>query len=159
MLWHLIDTQGRIVRSITARTRAEAHVALGSGSVVSDASWKLDTHKWKPVETVVTDIIQPQSAKRLQKMPRGYTSTADVAKRLDISPRRIRLLVEQSVMNVALFEYRRYGFTERQIQQLAKLHLATPEQTRLSVSKRRESYLETMRQRYAQGIHGRAMLR
>lgn len=159
MLWHLIDTQGHIVRSITARTRAQAQDVLGSGSVVSDASWKLDTHKWKPVETVVTDIVQPQSAKRLQKMPRGYTSTADVAKRLDISPRRIRLLVEQSVMNVALFEYRRYGFTERQIEQLAKLHRATPEQTRLSVSKRRESYLETMRQRYAQGIHGRAMLR
>jgi hypothetical protein len=148
MLWHLINNRGTIVRSVTARTRAEAQAALGSGSVVSDASWKLDVHKWKPVETVVTDIIQPQAAKRLQKMPRGYYGTAEVAKRLGITPRRVQLLVERSAMPVALFEHRRYGFTERQIAQIAKLHQTTLEQSSASVGKRRASYLEAMRQRY-----------
>ena len=148
MLWHLIDKRGTIVRSVRALTKAEAQLLLGSGTVVSDASWKLDVHKWKPVETVVTDIIQPQSAKRLQKMPRGYYRTAEVAERLGITPRRVQLLVERSAMPVAIFEHRRYGFTERQIAQIAKLHQMTSEQTNSSVGKRRASYLETMRQRY-----------
>lgn len=148
MLWHLIDNRGTIVRSVTTDTRKKAQALLGAGSVVSDASWRLDVHKWKPVETVITGIEQSQARKRLPPMPKGYTSTADVAKRLGLTERRVQMLVAKHHLRVAQFDRGRYGFTERQIIQLAQFNLRTNEQCRSAVAKRVSSYLEHCRQRY-----------
>lgn len=90
--WLRIAPSGEIIDTRRAPDRETAEQILaGTGSVVSAASWRLDVHKWRPVQTVVTDQIQRQKPRRpVVRLPHGMIGTGDALERLGISERRLR---------------------------------------------------------------------
>jgi hypothetical protein len=150
MLWHLIDNRGKIIRSVTARSKPEAQAVLGAGTVVSDVSWQMDKHLWQPVETIVSGNTQrKRKNNRYPPLPRDYYTTEQVAHKTGLKPRRIRHLVEYFNLRIRQFDRGRFGFTKAQIRKLMMLDRQTDMVLRSSIiAKRREGYLATLRLRY-----------
>jgi len=96
MKWHKLDAQGRIVRTVEALDRQTATALLGGGSVVSDASLRLDVFKFKPVTTIVTDVIQPQARKEATyRYKKGWRRLREVALLLQARENQIRHIVDK----------------------------------------------------------------
>jgi len=150
MLWHLIDNRGKIIRSVTARSKPEAQAVLGAGTVVADVSWQMDKHLWQPVETIVSGNTQRKAKNnRYPPLPRDYYTTEQVAQKTGLKPRRIRHLVEHFQLRIRQFDRGRFGFTEAQIRKLIELDRRLGSVLESSViAKRREGLLARLRLRY-----------
>jgi hypothetical protein len=150
MLWHLIDNRGKIVQSVTARSKPEAQAVLGAGTVVSDVSWQMDKHLWQPVETIVSGNTQRKAKNnRYPPLPRDYYTTEQVAQKTGLKPRRIRHLVDQFQLRIRQFDRGRFGFTDAQIRKLMQLDRQTDMVFQSSIiAKRREGLLARLRLRY-----------
>ena len=98
MRWHLIDREsGKILRTVTAISRADAVQELGHGMVVSAASWKLDIHKYEPVVTVVTDITQDQDRKAVVYFyKKGFRTVVEIARDLGARENQIRHIIDDN---------------------------------------------------------------
>lgn len=162
--WHLINNDGDIVRSCTASSRADAVALLGrGGTVVSALSWKHDVHRWRPVKTVVTDMVQTQKKKPYEnfvEIKAGYLRVSEIAQRFDTREGRVRRLIDKHGIPCEVVQHKGrkiQTFSPRSVERIRKLLALEPEHLvpRAIVAKRRESYLERMRQYYAQGIHSR----
>jgi hypothetical protein len=95
MLWHKVDPKtGKIVATCNVTTKLEALQQLGNGYIVSDASWRLDVFKFKPIQTVVTDVVQEQKS-RAPALPEGKIGTARACQLLGIPERQFRHLAEK----------------------------------------------------------------
>ena len=150
MLWHLIDNRGKIVRSVTARSKPEAQAVLGAGTVVSDVSWQMDKHLWQPVETIVSGNTQrKRKNNRYPLLPRDYDTTEQVAHKTGLKPRRIRHLVDHFQLRIRQFDRGRFGFTDAQIRKILECdrRLATVLESSV-IAKRREGLLARLRLRY-----------
>lgn len=94
--WLRIAPSGEIIDTRRAPDRKTAEQILaGSGSVVSAASWRLDVHRWRPVQTVLTDRVQEQRARKIVRLPRGMIGTAEAMQRLGITERQLRHYTER----------------------------------------------------------------
>lgn len=162
--WHLINNDGDIVRTVTASSRADAVALLGrGGTVVSALSWKLDHHRWRPVRTVITDIVQPQRKKpyaNFLEIKAGYLRVSEIAKQFETREGRVRRMIDKHGIpcEVVTHKGRRIQtYSPRSVERLKKFLSMEPEYLvpRGVVAKRREAYLETMRQYYRDGIHSR----
>jgi len=161
--WHLINNDGDIVRSTVASSKREAEQILGPrGTVVSALSWKHDYHRWRPVRTVVNDVSQPKPKKvvAVDAIKPGFVSVSEMAKRFDTREGRVRRIIQQYGIP---YELVMHGgrwiqtYSPRNAARIKK-HLDTqPEYLtpRSVVEKRRQAYLERMRQYYLKGIHSR----
>lgn len=162
--WHLINNDGDIVRSTVASSKREAEQILGPrGTVVSALSWKHDYHRWRPVRTVVTEIVQTQAKKRRVSAPSlkpGYLTVSQMKRQFDTREGKIRRIIQQYgiAYELVLHEGRwLQTYSPRNAARIKK-HLDTqPEYLtpRAIVEKRRQAYLERMRQYYLKGIHSR----
>lgn len=166
--WHLINNDGDIVHTVTASSRADAVALLGrGGTVVSELSWKMDYHRWRPVQTVVTDIVQPQRKKPYEnfvEIQPGYLRVSEIAKRFDTREGKVRRLIDKNGIPCEVVQHKGRSiqtFSPRNVERIGKLLAREPEYLvpRDVVARRRESYLETMRQYYKQSIHGHAKRR
>lgn len=162
--WHLINNDGDIVRTVTASSRADAVALLGrGGTVVSALSWKLDFHRWQPVRTVVTDVVAKKDA-HSYKVPDttkpGYLSVNEMAKQFDRREGQIRRLVQLYNIPYEIVQQkgrRVQSYSPKHVSRIKKLLATQPERLtpRAVVEKRRQAYLERMRQYYLKGIHSR----
>ncbi len=165
MKWHKLDTQGRIVRTVDALDRQTATALLGGGSVVSDVSLRLDVHKFKPIETVVTDTVQTQERKEaVYRYKKGWRRLREIAVLLSARENQIRHIVdkfripsETSIQGGRKIRF----FHPSAVKQIEKRLNNIPERimARSVVETRRQGVIEFYRQRYAQGIHGRTQRR
>ncbi len=108
MTWHLIDeSTGKILRTIRAESRTEATQMLGHGMVVSVASWRLDVHKFKPIETVVTDITQDQQRTTVKyQYKKGYKTVHELCALTGGRENQIRHIVDK---NRIPYEVKQFG--------------------------------------------------
>ena len=161
MKWHRLDLDGRIVRTVDALDRSTAERLLGPGTVVSDVSYRLDVHKFKRVETVVTDKVCDQRPRQsTYTFRRGWRRISEIAVLLGARENQIRHLIARYHIpfEVAVFGGRKVRFYHpeavKQIKRrLDKIH--DNPQPRSTVEKRRRAVLEFHRKRYAKHIHGR----
>jgi hypothetical protein len=121
MLWHKVDPKtGQIVESVNVATKLDALTQLGNGYIVSDASWRMDVFKFKPVQTVVTDIVQDQKPRGPQIIA-GYIGSAEACQMLGLPERRFRVLAEKYRIRPKKIQYgKRYinGYTPSQVEAL-----------------------------------------
>ena len=121
MLWHKIAREtGTILLSCKATSKDEAVSILGEGYIVSDVSWRLDVHKFQPIKTVVTDVVQLQKV-RVIRLPMGYIGTAEVCHTLGIPERRLRVLTQRHRIRAKRLRYgARFinGYTPVQVEAL-----------------------------------------
>jgi len=161
MKWHLLDLDGQIVRTVDALDRATATRLLGPGSVVSDVSYRLDVHKFKRVETVVTDKVCDQRPRQATYTFRpGWRRIAEIAVLLGARENQIRHLVARYAIpfEVVVFGGRKVRFySPEAVKQIKRRldNIQTNPQPRSTVEKRRQAVLEFHRKRYAKHIHGR----
>lgn len=161
MKWHLLDLDGRIVRTVDAQDRSTAERLLGPGSVVSDVSYRLDVHKFKRVETVVTEKVCDQRPRQATyRYKRGWRRIAEIAVLLGARENQIRHLIDRYRIpfEVAVFGGRKVRFYHSEAVKQIKRRLdniQTNPQPRSTVDKRRRAVLEFHRKRYAKHIHGR----
>lgn len=96
MKWHLISSDGEILQTAVAESKAEARAILGSGYVVSDISWRMDVFKFKPVRTVVTDITQDQDRKAaVYFYKKGFRTATEIAGDLNARVNQIRHIIDR----------------------------------------------------------------
>lgn len=162
--WHLIDNDGNIVRSCTASSRADAVALLGrGGTVVSALSWKHDVHRWRSVKTVVTDMVQTQKKKPYEnfvEIKDGYLRVMEIAKRFDTREGKVRRIIDKHGIPCEVVQHKGrkiQTYSPRSVERIKKYLAMEPEYLvpRATVEKRRQAYMERMRQYYAQGIHSR----
>lgn len=160
--WHLINNDGDIVRSAVASTKREAEAILGPrGTVISALSWKHDYYRWRPVRTVVTDVVSTKPKKvepPVSSLKPGYVSVSEMAKQFDTRTGKIRRVIQQYGIphELVLYQGRWIQTYSPKNAERIKKHLdAQPERlmTRAAVEKRRQAYLERMRQYYLQKAH------
>lgn len=98
MKWHLIDKEsGKILRTADAESRKQAIAILGNGMVVSAVSWQLDVHRFKPVETVVTDVVQEQASRvPMYQYKKGYQTVRELAREHGVGENRIRHIADDN---------------------------------------------------------------
>jgi len=106
--WHLIDKfSGKILRTVDVVSRKEAEAILDNGMVVSAASWRLDVHKFKPVETVVTELVQDQKQREpLYRHEKGYKTVRELAREFGVGENKIRHLADN---NRITYEIQKFG--------------------------------------------------
>jgi hypothetical protein len=123
MLWHKIARKtGKILMSCNATTKPEAVSILGEGYVVSDVSWRLDVHKFRPIQTVVTDQVQTHKG-RAPMLPEGRIGTATASRILGIPERKFRVLADKYKIKPKKLRYgARYvnSYTPLQVEALRK---------------------------------------
>lgn len=128
--WHRISPSGAILDTRRAPDKATAEQLLkGSGSVVSAASWKLDVHRFRPVQTVVTDKVQDQRARKVIPLPRGLIGTGEAIQRLGCTERTLRTLAERYRIRAKRLRYGGkvlLGYTPLQLEALRQCLKATP---------------------------------
>ena len=155
--WHLINNDGNIVKTVTASSRADAVALLGrGGTVVSALSWKHDVHRWRPVKTVVTDIIQPQKAKSYQMfedIKTGWLGVSDMVKKLDAREGVLRRIIDKYGIPFEIVSHkgrRMRVFSPASVARIKKHVNNQPDrsQPRSVVEKRRVAFVERMRHRY-----------
>lgn len=164
MEWHLINNDGDIVRSCTASSRADAVALLGrGGTVVSALSWKHDVHRWRPVKTVVTEVVQTQKKKPYEnfvEIKAGYLRVSEIAKLCDTREGKVRRIIDKLGIPCEVVQHKGrkiQTFSPRSVARIQKKIDSEPEHLvpRAIVEKRRQAYMERMRTYYAQGIHSR----
>jgi hypothetical protein len=162
--WYLINNDGAIVRTAVASTKHEAEAILGPhGTVISALSWKHDLHRWKPVRTIVTDVVARKEEKFYKKVDTikpGYLTVNEMAKRFDTRDGRIRRIVQLYGIPYEVVQYKGrkiQTYSPTNVARIRKHLLAQPERLtpRALIEKRRQGYLAMLRRRYAAGIHGR----
>lgn len=162
--WHLINNDGDIVRTAIASTKREAEQILGPrGTVVSALSWKHDYHTWRPVRTVVTEIVQPKEKRRKLPAPQlkpGYVTVNQMRRQFDAREGKIRRVIQQYGIphELVLFQGRwLQTYSPKNAERIRKHLNAQPERImpRSAVEKRRQAYLERMRQYYLDKKHSR----
>lgn len=120
--WHRISPSGAIIDTRRAPDKATAEQLLkGSGSVVSAASWKLDVHRFRPVQTVLTDKVQHQKAHRINKLPSGLIGTGEALQRLGVTEGQLRVLANRYRIRPKRLKYGAktiLGYTPLQIEAL-----------------------------------------
>jgi hypothetical protein len=121
MLWHKVARRtGKILMSCHAETKTDAETQLGEGYVVSDVSWRMDVFKFKPVQTVVTDIVQDQKPRGPQ-IATGYIGSAEACQMLGLPERKFRVLADKYRIRPKKIQYgKRYinGYTPLQVEAL-----------------------------------------
>lgn len=94
--WHLISSDGQILRTCAAESKRDAQAMLGPGYVVSDISWKMDVHKFEPVRTVVTDITQDQDRKAvIYFYKKGFRTAVEIAKDFNARENQVRHIIDK----------------------------------------------------------------
>jgi hypothetical protein len=166
--WYLINNDGAIVRTALASTKREAEQILGPhGTIISALSWKHDLHRWKPVRTIVTDVVarkEEKFYKTVDTIKPGYLTVNEMAKRFDTRDGRIRRIVQLYGIPYEVVQYKGrkiQTYSPTNVARIRKHLVAQPERLtpRAVVEKRRQAYLERMRQYYLQKKHSHSARR
>lgn len=160
--WYLINNDGAIVRTALASTKREAQAILGPhGAVISALSWRQDFHRWKPVRTIITDAVSTKPKKvepPVAAIKPGYESVSEMAKRFDTATGKIRRVIQQYGIPYELVLYQGrwiQTYSPTNVARIGKHLRSQPERLmpRAAVEKRRQAYLERMRQYYLAKAH------
>ncbi len=160
--WYMVDNDGAIVRTALASTKREAEAILGPhGTIISALSWKYDLHRWKPVRTVVTEAVAKKATetyKQPDTIKPGYLTVNQMGKRFDRREGQIRHIIQLYSIpyEVVLYKGRRLQtYSPTNVARIKKHLQSHPERLtpRSVVEKRRQAYLERMRQYYLQKKH------
>lgn len=120
--WLRIAPSGEIIDTRRAPDRKTAEQILaGTGSVVAAASWRLDVHKWRPVQTVLSDKVQYQKAHRIARLPGGLIGTGETIQRLGITEGQLRVMVRRYRIRPKRLKYGAktiLGYTPLQVEAL-----------------------------------------
>jgi hypothetical protein len=140
MRWHLLNHDGTILRTATAPDKRSAAAILGDGLIVSAISYELD--RFHTESDIQRDAI-----------PSGYVSTQDVARQIDATIHQVRryaILLGLAPVRPQSDHRRRFFWSPSQVRRITAMHdyAPRPTQTGRTVSRRRATFLETMRQRY-----------
>jgi hypothetical protein len=156
-LWHLLDDQGRVQRSVSAPDKWTAQQRLGPGPVVSAASYSLD-RTWTPPK--IYDAEQ-KPTKRTTKVwtviPPRHLSTPEFASLLKVSEDRVRfyartLRLEPLRIMGGKPKRIRFYWSPEAMEQMRDLDLEQPlyGQRPEAIERRRQAFLRTMAKRYAE---------
>lgn len=163
MRWHLLNKRGGIARTCDAPDKWTAARILGSGIIVSNASYLA-----KPPRPIAPKPIKGRRKGNgdapLPTLPPGHLYTDEAAAKLGISPQRLRsyakMLGLTATRQTSVAGSRlRYVWTPEQVAQLADQHEYHHSAERIAATnaKRRRSYLLTCSHRYAARIAARRL--
>lgn len=97
MKWHQLNNDGSVAQTVTAPDKQTALALCGGGTVVSAISYRLDVYKFRPVQTVVTDIEQTQYRKPTPQYTykKGWLRLAQIAQKVEMPQNKLRHLIDR----------------------------------------------------------------